>query len=115
VVRLVGQRIGPLATADGEPLDADASLENHPSPLFDAVVVPDGEAGVAALTADGRAVEFVRDQFRHGKTLLSIGAGAALLERAEIPLDAEDPGLVVAQGASKSSAQAFVAALGKHR
>jgi len=114
VVRLVGSRVGPCASADGEALDADASLENSPSPLFDGVVVPDGPTGVVALSADGRAAEFVRDQFRHGKTLLCIGAGSALLQQAGIPLG-DSPGLIVADSATRSTMQAFIAALGQHR
>ncbi|MCW5621877.1 MAG: catalase, partial [Burkholderiales bacterium] len=114
VVRLVGPRIGPFATADDGVLDADASLENHPAPLFDGVVVPDGEAAAQALCADGRAVEFVRDQFRHCKTLLAIGSGAMLLQRAGIP-EREDPGVLVAKTGSKAAAQSFVAALAQHK
>src|SRR5690606_23058107 len=114
VVRLVGPRVGPLASGDGDALDADASLENSPSPLFDGVVVPDGPTGIVALSADGRAAEFVRDQFRHGKTLLCIGAGATLLQQAGIPLD-DDPGLIVADSATRSATRSFIAALGQHR
>jgi len=114
VVRLVGPRVGPFASADGETLDADASLENSPSPLFDAVVVPDGPTGIDTLGADGRAAEFVRDQFRHGKTLLCVGAGSALLQQAGIPLG-DAPGVIVADSAARSATQSFIAALGQHR
>ena len=51
VVRLVGQRIGAVATADGAMLDADASLDNQPSVLFDGAVVPAG--GARAMAAPG--------------------------------------------------------------
>ena len=51
VPRLVGPRIGPVATPEGDTLDADASLENEPGFLFDALVLPDGEEAVAALAA----------------------------------------------------------------
>src|SRR3546814_513391 len=49
VVRLVGQHIGLLTTDAKTPLDADASSQNSPSALFDAVVVPDGDECVDAL------------------------------------------------------------------
>jgi len=114
VVRLVGPRVGPLAGADGQALDADASLENHPAPLFDAAIVPDGEHAIAALAADGRALEFLRDQYRHGKTLLAVGDGERLLRQAGLPEDA-DPGIVLAREAARPALQAFIAALGKHR
>jgi len=114
VVRLVGPRVGPFATADGAVLDADASLENHPSALFDGVVVADGEAAAQTLCADGRAVEFVRDQFRHCKTLLAIGAGAMLLQRAGVP-ERDDAGVIVADSAGKAVVAGFIAALAQHK
>jgi hypothetical protein len=71
VARLVGTRIGRMPTADGDTLDADASLENEPGFLFDALVLPDGDEGVAALAQDGHTMEFIKDQFRHCKTILA--------------------------------------------
>ncbi|MBN9426935.1 MAG: DJ-1/PfpI family protein, partial [Burkholderiales bacterium] len=101
--------------ADGSGFDADASLENHPSVLFDAVVIPDGEQAIAALAANGLALEFVRDQFRHGKTLLALGAGRLLLEHAGIPPDDEDEGLLLIDEVGKAAVQRFVTALAQHR
>ncbi|KRC68261.1 Catalase HPII [compost metagenome] len=111
VVRLVGQRIGPLQGAGGGALDADASLDNHPSGLFDGAVVAGGEAAAARLQADGRALEFLRDAFRHGKTLMGMGEGAQVFAAAGIAPDAADGGLLLAD----DGAAAFIAALGKHR
>ena len=78
VVRLVGQRIGPVQAEDGSALDADASLDNHPSGVFDGAIVPGGEGAVGRLQTDGRALEFLRDAYRHGKTLLALGRGGQL-------------------------------------
>ena len=116
VPRLVAARLGPVQSASGDALDPDATLETMPSCLFDAVVVPDGEAAADALCALGHAVEFVRDQYRHCKTLLAVGAGAALLEKASIPTDQEDPAVIVASSANASaSTRSFTAAVAKHR
>lgn len=115
VVRLVGPRIGAFTCADGSPLDADASLENQPAPLFDAVAVADGEAASAALQADGRAIEFVRDAFRHGKSLLALGAGAQLLEQAGIALASAPPGVYVGAGGDAVLLQAFIQGIAQHR
>jgi catalase len=64
----------------------------------------------------GHAVEFVKDQFRHCKAILAVGAGRALLDKAMIPLDVDDPALIVA-GAGKAgpATKSFIAAIGKHR
>ena len=115
VVRLVAPRIGPFKTSEGDTLDADASLKNSPAPLFDAVVFPDGDDAVAALLKDGLALEFVRDQFRHGKTIMAIGGASSILEKAGVPLDANDSGLVLEKAGPKVSVQAFIAALAKHK
>ncbi|CUI74386.1 catalase [Achromobacter xylosoxidans] len=114
VVRLVGQRIGPVATAEGDALDADASLDNQPSAVFDGAVVPGGGVAVDRWRQDGRALEFVRDTYRHGKTLLAMGEGADLLEAAGIDPAWRDDGLVVDQ-APAQAATLFIDSLARHR
>ncbi|MEN4922439.1 catalase [Achromobacter spanius] len=111
VVRLVGQRIGPLQAEGGGKLDADASLDNHPSGLFDGAVVPGGAAAAESLQSDGRALEFLRDAYRHGKTLMGMGEGVQVFAAAGIAPDPADGGLLLAD----DGAAAFVQALGKHR
>jgi len=111
VVRLVGQRIGPVQSADGGAFDADASLDNHPSGVFDGAVVAGGADAAALLAADGRALEFLRDAYRHGKTLMGIGDGVQVYAAAGIDPDPNDGGLLL----GGEDPQAFIAALGKHR
>ncbi len=114
VPRLMGTRIGPVRTADGVALEADVSMENEPGFLFDAMVLPDGEAGVAALAADGRTLEHVKDQYRHAKTLLALGASVSLLRQAGIAGDGDDPG-VIAATAGADTWKRFIAAVALHR
>lgn len=114
VVRLVGQRIGPVATAEGDALDADASLDNQPSAVFDGAVVPGGGMAIDRWRQDGRALEFVRDTYRHGKTLLAMGEGADLLEAAGIDPAWRDDGLLVGQ-APAQAAKLFIDSLARHR
>src|SRR4249919_1399019 len=101
VPRLVGLRVGPFKTRQGDVLEADASLENEPGFLFDAVVLPDGEAGVAALSRVGLTAEFVQNQVRHCKPLLVLGAGRALLDAGggspTLPDGKPDPGVIVSE------------------
>jgi len=115
VVRLVGPRIGLMPTAEGKSLDADASFANSPSPLFDAIVIPPGAEAVALWCKDGQALEFVRDPFRHGKPMMAIGDGCAVLETAGIPIDENDKGLVVLQKWGNAGAKTFTQALARHR
>jgi catalase len=110
VVRLVGPRLGVVETADGkEGLEPDATLETMPSVLFDAVVVPDGAEAATALALLGQALEFIKDQYRHCKPILALGAGRKVLEGA---------GVLAAEGedwALTGDLKAFVAAIGRHR
>lgn len=122
VARLVGPRIGPLATADGDTLDADASLENEPGFLFDALVLPDGDGGVATLARDGHTMEFIKDQFRHCKTILALGASRQLLVKAGLPGPSDTgqaqelPGLILADaGNARQAAAEFIAGVARHR
>ena len=92
-------------------------MESSPAVLFDALVVPDGSEAVNALMANGQTMEFVKDQFRHCKTILALGAGRKLLETAGIgPAMDEYPGILLAEGADAAEiAPAFIKAIGAHR
>jgi catalase len=120
VVRLLSSRLGTVRAEDGEPLEIDATLENSPAVLFDAMVLPGGSEAVDALGRDGHCVEFLKDQYRHCKTILALGESAKILARAGIPLTlpsgAADPGLLVEdQNGSPPDAKSFIAAIGRHR
>jgi catalase len=119
VPRLVGIRVGKLTTAAGETLQADASMENTPAVLFDALVLPDGKDAIALLMRDGHTMEFVKDQYRHCKTILAIGGSTALLDKvsiaATLPDGGEDGGLLMAKALTDDHIKAFIAAVGKHR
>lgn len=121
---LVGKRLGGVTTAEGDKLDAMASMENTPTVLFDGLIIPDGEAAIANLQSDGHIVEYVRDQYRHCKTILALGAGRQLLDVAGIPPKlpdgSEDPGLIIvpmekASADGSGAAKQFIAALAMHR
>jgi catalase len=119
-MRLLGSRLGTVRSEDGEPLEIDATLENSPAVLFDALVLPGGSEAVDALCLDGLTLEFVKDQYRHCKTILALGDSSRILTKAGIPLtlpsgDA-DPGLLIqGQDESRADAQSFMAAIGLHR
>ncbi len=122
VARLVGPRIGPMPTVAGNSLDADASMENEPGFLFDALIIGDGDEALAALSQDGHTVEFIKDQFRHCKPILAIGGAIELLALAGLPVSldkslAQGPtGLIVAEAADADDAISdFIDAMTQHR
>jgi catalase len=126
--RFVGVRLGAVQCADGTVIHVEVSLEAAPSALWDAVVLPDGDAA-KALTGDAHALDFVKEQYRHCKPILVLGEGAALLSaagvKAELAGGRGDPGLMVVGAASASpqaktsdvdaAAARFVKAIAKHR
>lgn len=117
--RFVAPRIGPVKTTDGVAIDADASLENEPGFLFDALVLPDGDEGVAALAQDGHTMAFIKDQYRHCKPILALKASRGLLDKAEasptLPSGDPDPGIVLGGTNALAATAAFIQAIARHR
>ncbi|MDB5807889.1 MAG: catalase, partial [Betaproteobacteria bacterium] len=113
VVHWVGPRVG-MFNADEGTIEANKSMENAPSVLFDALVLPDGESAIEILAADGRTMEYIKDQFRHCKAMLAFGAARQLLERAGIDVSSE--GVIVAASAdAANAAEEFIGAIKAHR
>ncbi len=120
VPRVVGGQLGKVKTADGGTLDVEITLEAGPSVLYDAVIVPDGADAIAALSRDAHALDFVREQYRHCKPILVVGAGAALLKQAGVPSTlpdgSPDPALINAEdGKLAPAVDRFKTALAGHR
>jgi catalase len=119
VPRFVAARLGAVTSRDGAALEVDVSLEAAPSVLWDAVVLPGGADAVANLLGDGRAPEFLKDQYRHCKPMLAFDDGVELLHACGIPTSLPtgkpDPGLIVTRAGAKDAASRFMAAVAKHR
>jgi catalase len=120
VPRLVGARIGAVLAADGETLlEAEASMENEPAILFDALVLPAGELAVQALATLGHAAECIKDTYRHCKPILALGESAALIEAAgaftHLPDGEPDPGVVIGKEAGDDAVERFLEALRTRR
>ena len=123
VPRFVGLRLGRVASGDGAPIEVEASIEAQPSVLWDAVVLPGGEQALAALAERPEAVDFVKEQYRHGKPLFAMSEAAAQwLVDAGIPYllrqERPDPDVILGGGpdvTSEDPVQSFVAALARHR
>jgi len=118
VPRFVSTTLGAVRPASGDPIEIDVSLEAAPAVLYDALVLPDGPEAVSALRADGRTLEFIKDQYRHCKPILAAGASRALLDACGIetmlPGGQPDAGLIVSPDTS-DALDAFIAALAGHR
>ncbi|HEY2256484.1 MAG TPA: catalase [Variovorax sp.] len=124
--KVVGPRLGTIASASKRQLDVDATFVNMPSVMFDAVLLPAGAQGAKALAQNGDAVHFVLEAYKHCKAICAVGEGVELLASLGIGADpqAAPPGVVVAAtpvtnlgdfAAATAIAQAFLGAIGKHR
>jgi catalase len=126
--KVVGPRLGTVASASKRQIDIDMTFANAPSVMFDAVLVPGGSLGAAALAATGDAVHFVLEAYKHCKAICTVGEGVQLLSRLGIAADPQPgdlpPGVVVAatpvtnlgdNTAATQIAQDFIAAIAKHR
>ena len=117
---VIATRLGPVVAKGGAHIEATGTFENSAPVLFDGVVLPDGAAGVARLGAQVEVMDFISKQYRHGKTILALGASQSLLQQAGInlktPAGRPDAGIVHAVKAKTGVAvAAFVAALAHHR
>ena len=119
-VHLIAPRLGPVKPSSGEPFEATGTLENSAPVLFDALVLPDGAVGVKLLGSLVEVMDFISNQYRHGKTILALGASKTLIDRAGIQVTLAsgnaDPGIVMGAAAkAEPLAAQFISALGKHR
>jgi catalase len=116
VPQFVAPTLG-LKPAAGGAIELDVSLEAGPS-TYDAAVLPDGADAVKALRAYGRTLQFIKDQNRHGKPNLAIGASDELLTACgsdtALPDGQQIPGVITTSEA-KTAADGFIAAIAKHR
>jgi len=124
--KVVGPRLGTIASASKRQLEVDATFVNTPSVMFDAVLVPAGAEGARALAQNGDAVHFVLEAYKHCKAICTVGEGVQLLASLGVGEDpkAAPAGVVVAPTpvtnlgdatAAHQVAQDFVAAIAKHR
>jgi catalase len=120
VARIVGARLGTVRTAQGGDLTVDVTAETTPSVLYDAVAIPGGTDSAAYLARWGHAEEFVKDQYRHCKAILALGAATGTVQGygipAALPDGAPDTGFIVNEEDEFGDAiDKFVSAIAAHR
>jgi catalase len=120
VPRFVGEKLGRVRSENTEPVEIEITMEAAPAVLWDALVLPGGEALAETLAESGHALEFLKDQYRHCKPMLLIGPSAALLGEVDIPPTLpggeHDPGLLQCDATDfESGLTALIGALTKHR
>ncbi|MCM2251730.1 MAG: catalase [Ramlibacter sp.] len=118
--RILGARLGFVATSSGQQLAVDHTFATMPSVLFDAVLVPGGAASAETLARDGEAVHYVLEAYKHGKTLCVVGEGARLLRTLGLGADEGGQGaagVLIGRNDAPGRAQLaqdFIAAMARH-
>jgi len=121
VPRYIGARLGPVetSTSNGDEIEAEVTFETTPSVLWDAVAIPDGKDASVTLGNLGHVVEFLKDQYRHAKPILALGAGAALAETAgivtKLPSGKRDPGVLAGKLTAEKALPDFIKMIARHR
>jgi len=126
--KVVAPRLGILTTAKGIKVPIDFSFLTSSSVLFDAVYIPGGEKSVQALQLESDAVEFVKEAYKHCKTIAATGAGGRFLRTTCLERDypggsshegdqkSEDGGFIIGEdGNSRGVASKFINAMARHR
>ncbi|GGV25003.1 catalase [Actinomadura cremea] len=126
IVEVLAAEDGFVQAADGGQVEVTKAMPTMASVLYDAVLVPGGEASVRTLSQDGDAVHFVAEAFVHCKAVGALDEGIGLLERAGITgvrfagegADGNgvvDQGVVTTRGQGGDFAARFVDAVAAHR
>ncbi|MGL5083929.1 MAG: catalase [Microcoleaceae cyanobacterium] len=122
--QLVSKFLGTIKSADGQELIVDKTFLTSASVMFDAIYVPGGDRSVETLKANGDAVHFIDEAFRHCKAIAATGAGIELLKESSIQgitfserALQEDQGVITAKTPSNVGevAKVFVEAIAQHR
>ncbi|QFG27566.1 catalase [Actinomadura sp. WMMB 499] len=126
VVELLAAEDGFVQAANGGQVEVTRAMPTVASVLYDAVLVPGGEASVRTLSQDGDAVHFVAEAFVHCKAVGALDEGIGLLERAGLTgvrfadegaggNAVVDQGVVTTRGPGGDFAERFVDAVAAHR
>jgi catalase len=118
--KVIAPHMGTLQSTSGDAVVVDHTILTMPSIAFDAVFIPGGEQSYATLRANGDALHFVLEAFRHCKAIAATGEGGGMLASVGIPArpDANMPlpeGIVLAAAASDAFTQDFIKAIAQHR
>ncbi|MFT4041241.1 MAG: catalase [Thermomicrobiales bacterium] len=127
ICETIAQRLGAVTGAGGGAVAVDKGALTVDSVMYDAVVIPGGEASAAALAAMPKVRAFLTEAYGHAKPIAAAGAGVSVLQAAQLPdlsPDAVAPGgsedmLGVLTTAGPANGDGFmpevIAAIAQHR
>ena len=126
--KIVAPRLGMLTSAKGAEIHIDFSFLTSSSVLFDAVFIPGGDKSIQALQQEDDAVEFVKEAYKHCKTIAATGTGGRFVRMAcpgrdlaggsehEGVQTTDDEGLIIGkENDTRGVASKFINAMARHR
>jgi catalase len=132
IVEVIAPVLGAIPAEAGATLEADKTYKTAASVFYDAIFVPGGALSVSALEANGDAVHFIQEAYKHCKPIAAVGEAVDLVILADIEdavlADDEaaagganavvsDQGIVTSRAPKLTAelADAFVRAIAMHR
>ena len=113
-IKVLAPRLGELSSG-GTTVSVDNNFLTMPSVAFDAVIIPDGPEGINHLQKCPEAINFLREIYRHCKTIGILKESLSLLESAGIETgQSSEPGVVIGHE-KKTMSEEFINAVKLHR
>ena len=84
IAEVLALRDGKIRGANGGEVDVDRQINTMASVVYDGVIVPGGADSIRALSADGYAVHFVAEAYKHAKPVAAGDEGLAMLQHAGV-------------------------------
>jgi len=117
---------GEIKGAKGQAIPVDKTFLTSASVMFDAVYVPGGTQSINALKAEGDAIHFVDEAYKHCKAIAATDEGIEFLKLSAINSAnlagnghrvQQDQGVITGQGTAEVEqvSQAFIEVIGQHR
>jgi len=96
-------------------LNVDQCVSTSRATVYEAIVIPDGDAFAKNCQSNISTLNFVRQEYNHCKPILAIGAACLVLERSNIssvlPSGLADPSIIIGTSAQLKKALAELNAM----
>ncbi len=110
LVKIVAPHGGSIRCDQDKEHKVAAAIMTTESVLFDAVLIPGGEASVQSLLQTGKFKKFVSEAFKHCKAIAVLGEGENLLKKSLVSDYEKDKAVCI-----DAKPQQFIDAIAKHR
>jgi len=125
-VEVISQFLSPVQSMEGQKVVPDRSYSTVSSVLYDSVYIPGGKKSVETMKKQGYVMNFVKEAFKHCKTIAVTGEAVSLLQGTGIhgikmavgrnTMEvASDKGVVTSASVTGEFKKEFMNAIAQHR